>query len=69
MDACSRELCYHPRNLTLKKLQEVHEAHPGATYMKRTAHTFIWWPEIDKDIEPTVKGCHMSSQAVVPLKP
>ena len=32
----------------------LHEAHPGSTRMKRLAHTFVWQPSIDKDIE--VKG-------------
>lgn len=38
-------------------LQELHEAHPGATRMKRLARMFVWWPAIDQDIEEKVKSC------------
>ena len=38
-------------------LQELHEAHPGATRMKQLARTLVWWPSIDQDIENTVKSC------------
>jgi len=32
----------------------LHEAHPGSTRMKSLAHTFVWQPGIDKDIEVKV---------------
>lgn len=31
----------------IKVLQELHEAHPGTTRMKRLTWTFVWWPGID----------------------
>jgi len=52
-------------------LHELHEAHPGSTRMKRLAHTFVWWPGIDKDIEMKV-SCFLECQSVQsspPLSP
>ena len=59
---------WYPR---LDKLQELHEAHPGATRMKRIARTLVWWPGIDSDIEQQVKHCHMcqSQQSFPPVTP
>ena len=55
-------------------LQELHEAHPGATRMKQLARTLVWWPGIDQDIENTVKSCaecqtNQSSPTETPLLP
>ena len=40
-----------------KVVEELHEGHPGATKMKMLARSFVWWPQIDKDLEDTVKTC------------
>ena len=37
--------------------QELHEGHPGATRMKALARSFVWWPQIDRDLEELVKRC------------
>ena len=55
-------------------LRELHDSHPGATRMKRIARTLVWWPGIGKEIEQTVKNCHLcqaqqSSPPVIPLQP
>ena len=55
-------------------LQELHEAHPGSTPIKRIARTLVWWPGIDNAIEREVKKCHLcqqqqSSPPVAPLQP
>ena len=55
-------------------LQELHEAHPGATRMKRLARMFVWWPGMDQDIEEKVKSCpecqsHRPSPPLAPLQP
>ncbi len=55
-------------------LQQLHEAHPGTTYMKQLGRMFAWWPGLDQDIEEKVKGCaecqfqHPSPQ-LAPLLP
>jgi len=38
-------------------LEELHEAHPGMTWMKSLARMFVWWPGIDRDTERTVQLC------------
>ena len=37
--------------------QELHEGHPGATRMKALARSFVWWPQIDQQLEDLVKKC------------
>ena len=39
-------------------MTELHENHPGIVRMKALAHSYIWWPNIDNDIEMTVKSCN-----------
>ena len=52
-------------------LRELHEAHPGETWMKRLARMFVWWPGLDHDIEQKVNGCHecQNCQPNLPLAP
>ena len=55
-------------------LEELHEAHPGMTWMKSLARMFVWWPGIDGDIEKTVWLCQKcqtssSSPPLAPLQP
>ena len=42
-----------------KLLQELHEAHPGISCMKRLARLYIWWSGLDQDIERLVQNCHV----------
>lgn len=35
----------------------LHDTHIGGTRMKATARSYVWWPNIDKDIENTVRTC------------
>ena len=46
-----------PKAGQFEVLQELHEAHPGATRMKELARMFVWWPAMDQDIEEKVKSC------------
>ena len=57
-----------------KVKQELHEGHPGATRMKALARSFVWWPQIDQDLEELVKRCDdcqrfRNQPPVVPLQP
>ena len=57
-----------------KVKQELHEGHPGATRMKALAQSFVWWPQIDQDLEELVKRCDdcqrfRNQPPVVPLQP
>uniref|UniRef100_A0A3B3IN70 Gypsy retrotransposon integrase-like protein 1 n=1 Tax=Oryzias latipes TaxID=8090 RepID=A0A3B3IN70_ORYLA len=43
-------------------LQELHSAHPGVVKMKSLARSYVWWPNIDAQIESQVKSCHSCQQ-------
>ena len=38
-------------------LNELHTNHPGIVRMKSLARMHVWWPDIDIDIETTVRNC------------
>ena len=40
-------------------LNELHEVHTGVVRMKSLAHSFVWWPNLDHDIEQVVKECNV----------
>lgn len=46
-----------PKALQPKVLRQLHKGHPGITRMKGIARSYVYWPDIDKDIETTVKQC------------
>ena len=46
-----------PPSLRNRLLQELHEEHPGIVAMKAIARSYIWWPNLDAEIELMVKNC------------
>ena len=55
-------------------LQELHETHSGVSKMKSLARAYIWWPEMDSQIEQLVKSCPVCQESrpsppVAPLHP
>ena len=55
-------------------LHELHEGHPGLTKMKSLARMYVWWPNLEKDIESFVRSCHQCQEqqpalSVAPLQP
>lgn len=38
-------------------LQQLHQAHPGITRMKALARSYMWWPDMDAEMEAFVKSC------------
>ena len=63
-----------PEKLQGAVLRELHSSHSGMSRMKSLARSFAWWPNVDKNIEQLVKGCHpclsiRHAPAVVPLHP
>lgn len=54
-----------PKSLQPDVLSLLHDGHPGMTRMKMLARSYVWWPSLDKDIEYTVRNCHIC-QSVLP---
>ena len=54
-----------------KITKELHEGHPGVARMKALARSFVWWPQIDTDLEELVKSCEdcQSTQHLPPVAP
>ena len=57
-----------------KILELLHEGHPGISKMKALAHSYVWCPKINSDIEAKVKQCNQCqlnrpSPLVVPMHP
>ena len=55
-------------------LQELQSSHPGIVPMKEMARSYLWWPNIDQEVEQTVKNCESFQQvkkppALTPLTP
>ena len=46
-----------PKKLQNAVLQELHQTHLGIVQMKKVARSYVWWANIDKDIEHLVKNC------------
>ena len=45
------------RKLQAAVLHELHLSHPGITCMKSLAHSYVWWPNLDAQIEEVAKSC------------
>lgn len=63
-----------PSTLRKMVLHELHSSHFGVTRMKALARSFVWWPQIDKEIENVTKSClnclsTRRSPAKIPLTP
>ena len=39
-------------------MEELHQSHPGITRIKALARSYVWWPNLDKDLEQLVQSCH-----------
>ncbi|XP_062401725.1 LOW QUALITY PROTEIN: uncharacterized protein K02A2.6-like [Sardina pilchardus] len=55
-------------------IEELHEAHPGASRIKMLARSYVWWPNMDAELEAAVRKCHVcqinqASPAAAPLHP
>ena len=55
-------------------LSQLHECHPGISRMKSLARCYVWWPNMDRDIETVVRQCqecqiHHSMPPKAPLHP
>lgn len=55
-------------------LEELHVGHPGIVHIKELARSYLWWPNVDLEIEQTVRNCSSCQQvrkppAAAPLAP
>lgn len=46
-----------PVKLRPQVLKEIHSAHLGMNKMKNIARNYVYWPNIDRDIEETCRAC------------
>ena len=46
-----------PEALREKVLEELHQTHPGITRMKNLARSYVWWPNMDNNLETLVREC------------
>ncbi|XP_037041779.1 uncharacterized protein K02A2.6-like [Bradysia coprophila] len=58
-----------PSLLRTKVLNHLHVAHPGIVRMKALARSYVYWPNIDKDVTDCVQKCsRCASAARAPVK-
>lgn len=55
-------------------LKDLHHEHPGICKMKALAHSYVWWPGLDGEIENMVQNCAVCQavqkvHSVAPLHP
>ena len=46
-----------PKSLQEKILSEIDSGHQGILRMKQVARSYVWWKNIDKEIEQNAKQC------------
>ena len=59
-----------PPKLQPAVLEQLHEGHVGIVKMKNLARSFVWWPEMDHQIEEVAKrctGCQLVQNAPAPV--
>ena len=59
---------------TTMVMEELHETHPGIVKMKSLARSYVWWPNMNAELEARVKACKECQAsrplpAVAPLHP
>ena len=57
-----------------KVMADLHDGHPGICRMKQLARCYVWWPNMDQELEQTVKACNscqmmQKSPARTPMHP
>ena len=63
-----------PQKLSTRVLDVLHSTHLGVSKMKAIARSYVWWPNIDKEIEEITKRCtgcvqKKSNPSKVPIHP
>lgn len=50
-----------PSHYQKDMLKELHVGHPGIVRMKELARSYFCWPNVDLEIEQTVRNCELLS--------
>lgn len=51
-----------PQSLRKRILQELHSVHLGIVKMKCLARSYVWWPNLDSEIETVAKSCSLCTE-------
>ena len=46
-----------PVKLRVRVLNELHQGYPGVVGMKALAHSYVWWPALEEEVEKQAKAC------------
>lgn len=46
-----------PKGLRVYVMDAAHTGHPGKNVMSKSISRYLWWPELNKDVEKYVKSC------------
>ncbi|XP_063839146.1 uncharacterized protein K02A2.6-like [Ostrinia nubilalis] len=46
-----------PKSLRNCIMKEIHDGHPGIVKMKQIARNYVWWENIDRDLEEVAREC------------
>ena len=58
-----------PTTLRPSIMKELHSSHVGSSRMKELARSYLWWPNLDKDLEELCNSCpECLSQRATPYK-
>ena len=49
-------------------MHELHEGHQGVVKMKALARSYVWWPNIDRDVEQLKEACFECLQNALILR-
>ncbi|XP_059054704.1 uncharacterized protein K02A2.6-like [Achroia grisella] len=47
-----------PNKLREDMLKLLHQTHNGIVHTKALARSYVWWPQMDRDIEKMISNCH-----------
>lgn len=50
-------------------MKEIHEGHPGIVKMKQIARNYVWWENIDRDLEGIARECLFNIKIIQPTGP
>lgn len=52
-----------PATLTANSIELAHESHPGIVWMKQRLRECYWWPQMDQQVQNTIRSCPVCQSA------